>query len=243
MIDNCAFDISRLPQKSFVTLLLHHQVHNTAGGHLKVKVNSTVEFTMSLPTTSRFILKKVLIPKTPAQTAPATSLSPFSAQHHNFTTTSCARAGDLNRNRGTSTLRRTGPRYPLSAAKIPLPVPVLDPAKRSKVEGDPDHGLWDFFYSKESALLPPSESGAHGRSWTVEELRGKSWEDLHSLWYVCCKERNRLSTAGYERERLDAGYGSNEEGVRDYTVSIHGKVDAGFCASLILAGSRDYARH
>jgi hypothetical protein len=102
----------------------------------------------------------------------------------------------------------------------PLPKPVLDPLKRSKVEVDEDHGLWDFFHSKEKPMNTPEEDGDHGRPWCAEELRGKSWEDLHALWWVCAKERNRIATEAYERKRLEAGYGESESEKRDSHVSF-----------------------
>lgn len=49
-----------------------------------------------------------------------------------------------------------------------------------------------------------------GRAWTYKELSGKAWDDLHQLWWVCAKERNRIATSENERDRTKAGFGDYE---------------------------------
>ncbi|KAH8681419.1 mitochondrial 39-S ribosomal protein L47 (MRP-L47)-domain-containing protein [Xylariales sp. PMI_506] len=125
---------------------------------------------------------------------------------------------DNNRLRGVSSLYRSGTKGRMAVDGIPVPEPSdYDPT--TDVKTDPDHGLWQFFYNKEKALLPPEEESQHGRSWTVEELRHKSWDDLHRLWWVCVKERNRIATAARERRRLEFKTGDDQSVERMRVVS------------------------
>lgn len=64
--------------------------------------------------------------------------------------------------RGVSPLRRTGLRYPVEMSKVPLPQPVLDPERRSKVEIDESHGLWGFFREDKKLLNTPEEASQFG---------------------------------------------------------------------------------
>nr|KAF6478140.1 mitochondrial ribosomal protein L47 [Molossus molossus] len=59
-------------------------------------------------------------------------------------------------------------------------------------------GLEEFFDDPKNWGEEKVKSGA---SWTCQQLRNKSNEDLHKLWYVLLKERNMLLTLEQEAKR------------------------------------------
>lgn len=68
--------------------------------------------------------------------------------------------------------------------------PPIPPTVRN-IEVKNDHPIWQFFGDKKF-LRSSEDLEKAGRPWTIQELRRKSFEDLHTIWYVCVKERNIL---------------------------------------------------
>ncbi|KAG0002357.1 54S ribosomal protein L4 mitochondrial [Entomortierella chlamydospora] len=60
-------------------------------------------------------------------------------------------------------------------------------------------GVEEFFENGKSL---PTEKSWTGRAWRASELRLKSFDDLHKLWYVLLKERNLLATQKEEARRF-----------------------------------------
>ena len=116
----------------------------------------------------------------------------------------------LPRDRGASALRRKTYPYMMSVGREELPEPVMDPDLKTELTTSEDHPLWAFFNPQKTVLSTPVEDHKHGRAWTVDELRRKSWEDLHKLWWVCVRERNLMATQELERRRIKPGYGDKE---------------------------------
>lgn len=203
-------------------MLIHHRLHSRQGLLLVCtpsiyRDHPLAHSEMSVPTR---LLSQGSHIRPP--TLPPSFLLP-SLFTSSFSTTSPAAARrDGNPNRGVSALRRTGlrRRQTLSVKVEDLPKPVLDSKQRSQVDVDPNHGLWGFFNRDRYPFATPEYDNNHGRAWTVVELRAKDFEDLHKLWWVCVRERNRLATERHERKKADAGYGDWESEQREVVVGL-----------------------
>ncbi|KAI8819552.1 mitochondrial 39-S ribosomal protein L47 (MRP-L47)-domain-containing protein [Fimicolochytrium jonesii] len=66
----------------------------------------------------------------------------------------------------------------------------------------PQRGLQDFF-DNEKGWTWNEKDYPTGRAWKAADLRIKSFEDLHKLWWVCIKEQNKLYSQQVEARRFD----------------------------------------
>jgi large subunit ribosomal protein L47 len=108
-------------------------------------------------------------------------------------------------------------RNPYSQRPATLPQPSSQ-VPASDIDVDPDHGLYQFFREHKRSLTHLDTIKTYGiytaflrrltvgRAWTAEELRRKSWEDLHVLWYKCLLERNVMSTEALESRKQGVDY-------------------------------------
>lgn len=95
---------------------------------------------------------------------------------------------------------------------IKLKKPILPTVNNLHV--NEDHPLWEFFHEK-SFVRGPKELANTGRHWSVQELRRKSYEDLHALWYVCLKELNKLGRESVIYTEMDSPRVSQVQGLQD----------------------------
>ncbi|CEP61664.1 mitochondrial 54S ribosomal protein uL29m LALA0_S03e08020g [Lachancea lanzarotensis] len=86
---------------------------------------------------------------------------------------------------------------------VTAPIP---PAAANIVTPD-DHPLWQFFADKKY-MRKFDELDNDSRAWSIPELRRKSFDDLHSLWYTSLRERNVLAR---ENHLLKNDMGSNQD--------------------------------
>ncbi|SCU97744.1 LAFA_0G13014g1_1 [Lachancea sp. 'fantastica'] len=88
-----------------------------------------------------------------------------------------------------------------------LDVTAPIPPAAANIVTPEDHPLWQFFADKKY-MRKFDELDNDSRAWSIPELRRKSFDDLHSLWYTSLRERNILAR---ENHLLKNDMGSNQD--------------------------------
>ncbi|KAK6453812.1 54S ribosomal protein L4, mitochondrial [Scheffersomyces xylosifermentans] len=110
-------------------------------------------------------------------------------------------------------------------SKVQLREPIVPTHKNFDVS--PDHPLWAFFpegNKSESALRGSDEVELNSREWTFPELRRKSFEDLHRLWYLTLKERNILAREVRLAEALRYSRTQQHEALDEKLVTVQKRI-------------------